>query len=1082
MDEKLKEKLHKILEETPSENPWLDYKEFPYENDRIAKFVKLLDGFLNSIDGYGKDKFIIIGIDDNGNKKGLIPALPMQDDKVYQDMADKISPRPSIQTGKIKYTENGIEYEFGYIYIPADKNDDRVYTINTDIPDESVYVNDIRNGAKTKPRVYASTAWIRCGSVLRPLNEERRRKIYEETNRPSKVNYASIASNYYDLSKTELNNNILKFAVLVGGWNENNEADKNLLSELIGLPYQTWITSLRLMLKEEGSPLTYKGEKWIVEDRLSLLKSFASAYFKDEVLQYQAKVIEVLSEINPRFDLLPEQRIMSQYYSKNLKYSDLLRMSLSEGLAMISSIKDEFTNAGDSINNYSWNVVSQTLNTKDWKVWASLEKQLPLLAESQPNAFLIRLDEMLSDCEAIKLLMTSSETWITNNYYTAGLYWALQVIAWEGKYLVRVCMTLLQLAEYDKKAIEQIAGILLPWYPQTNASIEIRKTAIENIISENEELGWELLLELMPNKKTIGSPSEKPKWNNLVDENKEVLTKDYWKQVENYLGILIKCSKTNVNRICDLIDLLDDVPKKFFDKIITKLSERKLKKLAEEKKYDLWNHLEDFITRHTKYSDSEWALSSNVLNIVKNISDELKPESLLLTGKRYFRKDNWLLFDEKGDYRESEKKLHSVRVETIKGIYCLGLELTVKFVEEVDDSYVVGICLSEIIDDVNLETRILNYLDSTNLNLCTFAQGFVYKKHMTYGYEWLDNFKISDWILNKKINLLTVLPDTKATWELVSQFLGSNQDEYWKVVNIRFIDESSDINYPLKKLLDCKRPSRALDLISHKLYDKNNNDYDRNLAVAALEGLLSKQDELNNLDTYHIKEIIKDLQKSDVEKARLYQIEWAYLTLLDDKDCRPITIEKELSENPEIYNDILSLAYKEHSKTKEEAKVVDEKIATNAYRLLHLWKYPPGLEENNTINKKKLNDWYKKMIEVCKESDRLEVGLLNFGHVLFYSPPDKSGLWIDKSVAEILNEKDASTIRDGYRTESFNSRGVISIDSEGKVFDDIAAGYTLKADEIEKAKYHRLAMIMRDLSESYKEQAERTRKRYSDDD
>lgn len=1082
MDEKLKEKIYKILDETPSENSWLDYKEFPYKSDRIAKFVKLLNGFLNSIDGYGKDKFIIIGIDDKGNKKGLIPALPMQDDKVYQDMADKISPRPSIETGKIKYIEKGKEYEFGYIFIPADKNDDRVYTINTDFPDETSYVNDIRTGAKKKPRVYASTAWIRCGSVLRSLNEEHRRKIYDEVKKPSKVNYSSVASNYYDLSKAELNNNILKFAVLVGGWDENNEHDKNVISELIGLPYQTWITSLRLMLKEEDSPLTYKNEKWKIEDRLNLLKSFASTYFKDEMILFETKMIEILSDINPKFNLSPDKRTIPGYYGSSPKYSQLIKTSVAECLAIISSIKKEFTNAGDSINSISWNVIDKTLDDKDWKIWASLENQLPLLAESHPSTFLMKLDEILSNYKAINLLMTSSESWITNNYYTAGLYWALQVVAWEEKYLVRVCMILLQLSEYDEKAIEQIAGILLPWYPQTNASIETRKSAVENVINENENLGWKLILELMPNRKTIGSPSYKPKWNNLVDENKEVLTKEYWQQVENYLSILIKYSKADINKLSDLIDLLDDVPKKLFDKIITKLSEKKLKKLSDEKRYHLWNHLEDFINRHVKFSTSKWALPSDVLDIIKNISDEIKPDSLVLTSKRFFRKDSWLLFEEKDDYNESEKKLHNLRIKLLKEINNLGFDSIIKFVETVEDSYVVGVCLAEIIEESELEDSILNYLDSDNINLCLFAQGFAYKKHMICGYDWIEKFKISDWPVKKKVNLFTVLPYNKTTWDLVSRFLESNQIDYWKVVDIRFIDNHSDINYPLRWLLNCNRPNRALNLISHRLSDKNNNAYDRNLAVEALESVLLKPDELNNLDAYNIKEIIKDLQNSDVDKEKLYQIEWAYLALLDEKDCRPITIEKELSRNPAVYNDILSLAYKEHSKAKEEAADIDEKVATNAYRLLHLWKYPPGLEENNTINKKKLNEWYKKMVELCKKSDRLEVGLLNFGHVLYYSPPDKSGLWIDKNVAEILNAKDASTIRDGYRTETFNSLGVISIDSEGKVFDDVAARYNLKADEIEKAKYHRLAMVMRDLADSYKEQAERTRKRYSDDD
>lgn len=1081
MDEILREKLYKIFNEKPSENSCLDYKLQPYKKKDIADFVKDLNSFLNSIDGYGKDKFIIFGILDNKEKIGLNKDNPMPDGNFFQREASKIFPRPSFEVGSINYVDNNKNYEFGYIYIPDSQNRERVYTIIDDCPNESVRIEDIiKNGRKTIPAVFASTAYIRWDSSNDILTEYDRRRIYE-FDRTTKINYASLAPNYYDLNKNDFNNKIIKFAILVGGWDENNENDKNLISELIGLPYKNWIASLRLMLKEENSPLIYKNEKWKVEDRLNLLKSYASTYFKDEILLFETKIIEILSEVNSKFNLSSDKRALASHYGNKPKYSQLIKTSVAECLAIISSIKKDFSNAGDSINNISWNVIDKTLDDKDWQIWASLENQLPLLAESQPNAFLTKLDEILSNSKAINLLMTSSETWVTNNYYTTGLYWALQAIAWNENYLVRVCMILLQLADYDEKAIEHIEGILLPWYPQTNASIEVRKSAVENVIKENTNLGWKLILELMPNRKTIGAPSYKPKWNNLVDDNKEVLTKEYWKQIENYLSILIRYSKTNVNKICDLIDLLDDVPKNLFDKIVTKLSENKLKTLSEDKRYELWNHLEDFITRHVKFSSSKWALSSDIIDIIRSISNEIKPDSLLQTSKRFFRRDNWLLFDEKENYEESEKKLYNLRIKLLNQINNLGFDSITKFVESVEDSYVVGVCLAEIIEKIASENRILNYLDSNNNNLCLFAQGFVYKKHMIYGYDWLKKFEINDWSVNKKVNFFTVLPYNKTTWDLVSEFLGDDQIDYWKIVNIRFVDNKSDINYPLKWLLNCNRPNRALNMISHRLSDKSNNNYDRNLAVEALKNLFLKPDEMNNLDAYNIKEIIKDLQNSNVDKEKLYQIEWAYLALLDDKDCRPITIEKELSRNPSVYNDILSLAYKEHSKVKEEATKVDEKVATNAYRLLHLWKYPPGLEENNTINKKKLNAWYKEMIEICTKSDRLEVGLLNFGHVLYHSPPDKSGLWIDKNVAEILNSKDASTIRDGYRTESFNSLGVVSIDSEGRVFDDIASRYTLKADEIEKAKYYRIAMIMRELADSYKEQAERTRKRYSDD-
>ena len=66
MDEELKKKLLKILEELPDENCCLDYKEIPYKEEKYnkASFIKDICGFINSSEAYGKDKFIILGITD----------------------------------------------------------------------------------------------------------------------------------------------------------------------------------------------------------------------------------------------------------------------------------------------------------------------------------------------------------------------------------------------------------------------------------------------------------------------------------------------------------------------------------------------------------------------------------------------------------------------------------------------------------------------------------------------------------------------------------------------------------------------------------------------------------------------------------------------------------------------------------------------------------------------------------------------------------------------------------------------------------------------------------------------------------
>ena len=64
LDEEIKNKLIKILEELPDENCRLDYKEIPYREEKYSKasFIKDICGFLNSSEAYGKDKFIILGI------------------------------------------------------------------------------------------------------------------------------------------------------------------------------------------------------------------------------------------------------------------------------------------------------------------------------------------------------------------------------------------------------------------------------------------------------------------------------------------------------------------------------------------------------------------------------------------------------------------------------------------------------------------------------------------------------------------------------------------------------------------------------------------------------------------------------------------------------------------------------------------------------------------------------------------------------------------------------------------------------------------------------------------------------------
>lgn len=148
-------------------------------------------------------------------------------------------------------------------------------------------------------------------------------------------------------------------------------------------------------------------------------------------------------------------------------------------------------------------------------------------------------------------------------------------------------------------------------------------------------------------------------------------------------------------------------------------------------------------------------------------------------------------------------------------------------------------------------------------------------------------------------------------------------------------------------------------------------------------------------------------------------------------------------------------------------------MATNAWRLLHEWKTPPGTQQDGTFSEERFAEWLQRVKEACTESGHLEVALINIGEVLIHSRPDPDGLWIRRAVAAALNDRKADDMRDGYRTATYNSRGAHFVDPTGKPERGLAEQFRSKAEEVENAGFHRFAVTLRDLADGYDREAER---------
>jgi hypothetical protein len=137
------------------------------------------------------------------------------------------------------------------------------------------------------------------------------------------------------------------------------------------------------------------------------------------------------------------------------------------------------------------------------------------------------------------------------------------------------------------------------------------------------------------------------------------------------------------------------------------------------------------------------------------------------------------------------------------------------------------------------------------------------------------------------------------------------------------------------------------------------------------------------------------------------------------------TLEARLARDPDFFCEVIRLVFRsDKEERKTEVDETKKRLAEQGYHLLHEWTTPPGTMVDGTWNANAFSDWLIKVKESTKESGQYAIAMSQVGQVLPYVPADPGGLWIDKTVALALNEKDVDEMRSGFTIELFNMRGV----------------------------------------------------------
>jgi len=887
----------------------------------------------------------------------------------------------------------------------------------------------------------------------------------------------------------------LAFAVLIGAWNERSQCDLEAITQLFGISYEEWLLKARELLHCSNSPLSLKNGIWKVKNRIELWNLLGSRILDYNLETFQALAVSLLKEPDPAFELPAEERYAASIHGKVLKCSHILRKGIAEGLAILGSHPAACSNCSRSkVEVVCLLVIREVLTDADWVLWGSLNNLLPVLAEAAPDEFLAAVEKalLLTPCPFDELYTQEGGGILGGNYLT-GLLWALEGLAWEEQHLVRVCVTLGELASHDpggqctNRPSNSLAAILLPWLPQTLASVDKRKVAVQTLLNEWPNVAWNLIIHLLPGQHQTSSGSHKPCWRRTIpsDWGKGVTHQEYWQQVSFYAELAVAAAGNDSDRLSVLIDHFDNLPKTAFDQLLEVLASQLFSELKEEQRLPLWDHLTKFTSKHRRFSDAKWALPDEPIAQIEQVAERLAPTNPFNLYQHLFTDRDFDLYEENGDWEEQRKQLDTRRETAIYEILQQnGVDGAIRFAESVASPVQVGHALA-VIDDEETEQFLLPYfLDISDNKRRSLVRGFIWRRYRIKGWEWCDNIDYSGWTPEQMGQFLACLPFTKNAWDRASEWLEKHESEYWTRTGANPYQADGDLVIAIEKLIEHGRPHAAINCLDRIRHTKQ--PIDTAQCVRALLAALSSREPNYEIDGYRIVELIRFLQLApSVNQDDLFKVEWSYLPLLDrHRGVAPQLLENRLANDPEFFYEVIQLIYRSKKEDQQSKELTEEMIgmATNAWQLLHEWETPPGMQYDGTFSVERFTEWLQRVKILCEESGHLEVALINIGEVLIHAPSDPDGLWIHRAVAAALNDREADKMRDGFRTGTYNSRGVHVVDPTGKPERVLSEKYRRKAEEIENAGFQRFAVTLRGLAEGYGQEAERVISDHEDRD
>ena len=847
-----------------------------------------------------------------------------------------------------------------------------------------------------------------------------------------------------EVLKPEMNS-----VVLFGQWDESKDGDKQIVTELTASSYESVELQAIALVSSIDAPIEHVGTHWRLISPEESWQLVAPRLAKSDIDRFAEIAIRVLSTLDPKFELKPNQRYMANVVGKESPYSESLVSGISRALALLGVYPEAVSNV-PQVENVAFMVVSEILGEgKSWATWATLSSNLSTLAEAAPNAFLESVEDALNtDPDIFRGLLVQDENILLSGAPHAGLLWALERVAWSEQHFPRVVEILARLSEVDlggsvsNRPVESLRTLFLSWIKFSEATDEARLAALERLVSYHSDVAWNLLIELATSRNDHVMERDPPNWRPWCQDGKPIQTVGGRNAyLQSLFPLLIGAAAKCPNRWAKLVDNLPDYPSEIRAEMLQCLKSMAPEFASHKRRDELRDRIRRELHTYRKYKDDSWRISDAESQMLHEIYLLLEPSDV---GSAL----GWM-FDEETvpppDFQKDPNiesligiddfdDLNNARRQAIRSAYGKGCDdALIELIHHTSKPKNVGFAAGHELAIEIVVGLVSEYLVTESDQHFEFAKGLLWSLATRTGWDGLDAV-LRDCRQPLKAHgiaavYLAAQPADKSVWERLSREEASVQWEYWRVFQ-PFLAEPRDadtMQFVTKMLMVHGRESEMLNLLSM-------TQLEAGFLIAFLErlprNLSRKRDGLTRISGkgYAIAQLFDQLDASpEVDDSVIAGLEIPYLWIFRDVR-KDLAIGREVLKNPRNFADLISMLFKRSDCT-SESTMSDEAVERNvrlAYQILQNVRAIPGIRSGGSVDFEELVNWVLEARRICEERDRGVIGDEQIGEVLANSPTGSDGIWPCEPVRDLLENVRSTELVRGIVTGRVNQRGATS--------------------------------------------------------